>query len=68
MLSRERMFAWDRMDIACTKIGFPRLAQETADECEHFFTGVELAPRLDTDLGPVSYDGSARSVDEEIPF
>lgn len=68
MLKRERDIAWDRMGIACCKIGFPNMAHEVQDDCQPFFDGIELAPRLDTDLGPVSTTGEAVHPEDAIPF
>jgi 5'-deoxynucleotidase YfbR-like HD superfamily hydrolase len=61
MMRNERFIALDRMRMALIQLGYPEWVGEIEDQAERMATGIELSPRLDTDLPP-------QAPDEEIPF
>lgn len=54
LLKREAVIALDRMRLALEPLGLRELAYYIKKEGEKFLDGIDLAPRLDTDLAPLS--------------
>jgi 5'-deoxynucleotidase YfbR-like HD superfamily hydrolase len=61
MMFNERAIALDRMRMALVQLGYPEWMDDIVDQAERMATGVQLSPRLDTDL-------PAQRPDDECPF